>query len=209
VSQPLPKNASQNSRGNETSQDYVFHYKVDLESQKAPAYHHRLTELAGEILANLLNVIVPVETGRDVKVDSFRWLMDKEEVYQVFPRADSSPSPHESAESRQPPSSKTGAYDSAFQNASNAAFYEPRIDLIKKLIESLSALVEFEQDGQVVKVDGFRLKNLGDWLVPSTGDPSEVFEYAGSHCNCDCVFCCNKGNPPSVATGNNLDLVAI
>jgi len=205
VSQPLLKNASQNSRGNETSQDYVFHYEVDLESQKAPAYHHRLTELAREILANLLNVIVPVETGKDVKVDSFRWLMDKEEVYQVFPRADSSPSPHESAESRQPPSSKTGGHNSAFQSTSNAAFYEPRIDLIKKLIESLSALVEFEQDGQVVKVDGFRLKNLGDWLVPSTGDPSEVFEYAGSHCNCDCVFCCNKGNPPSVATGNNLD----
>ena len=198
------KNASQNSRGNETSHDYVFRYEVDLASQKTPAYHHRLTELAREILANLLNVIVPVESGRDVKVDSFRWLMNKEDVCQVFPRADSSPSPHESAESRQPPGSKTGGRDSAFQNASNAAFYEPRIDLIKKLIESLSALVEFEQDGQVVNVDGFRLKNLGDWLVPSTGDPSEVFEYTGSHCNCDCVFCCNKGNPPSVATCNNL-----
>lgn len=202
------RNASLNLRGDETSKDYIFHYKLDLESEKTPVYHHRLTELVRAILGSLLNVSMPLEARRDVKIDGFRWLIDKEKVYQVYPQTDSSSHSSEFAERGQGLSLKTRECSSAFQNASNAAFYEPRIDLIKKLVESLLTLIEFEQEGQVVKVDGFRLKNLQDWLVPSSGDPSGIFNYAGSHYNCDCIFCCNKGNPPSVATHDNLNRTA-
>jgi len=94
---------------------------------------------------------------------------------------------------------------SGYQNARNVAFYEPRIDLIKNLLEALLPLVELERDGQIMEVDGFRLRDLQDWLVPSSGDPGEVFDYAGRHCNCNCVFCCNRGIPPSVVTANNLN----
>ncbi len=90
----------------------------------------------------------------------------------------------------------------SFQDIRNASLYEPRIELIKKQLESLLSVVDLEKDGEVVEVDGFRLKNLKDWLSPSACDPTEIFGYAGSRCNCDCIFCCNKGNPPSLALGN-------
>ena len=89
-----------------------------------------------------------------------------------------------------------------FQSAQNAAFYEPRIDLIRKLAESLLALVEFESERKPVRIDGFRLRDLQDWLVPSLTDPTEVFDYAATRCTCDCVFCCNKGNPPFLAVSS-------
>jgi len=180
----LPRDANLNSEGNSVSPDYAFSYELNPESKSHPIYHHRLTELVRAILEDLLNVVMPLKAGEDVKVDGFRWLTDKENTYQVFPETDSN------------------------SRSSKTAFYEPRIDLIKKLTESLLSLVKFEQDGQTVKVDGFRLKNLQDWLVPSAGDPREVFEYTGRRCTCDCVFCCNKGNPPLVAVGNNLDRTA-
>ncbi|RLC70341.1 MAG: hypothetical protein DRI26_07350 [Chloroflexi bacterium] len=90
----------------------------------------------------------------------------------------------------------------SFQDIKNASLYEPRIEFIKKQLESLLSVVDLEKDGQVVQVDGFRLKNLKDWLSPSPCDPSEVFDYAGTRCDCDCLFCYNKGNPPSLALGN-------
>jgi len=201
----LLKNASLNLGGNKTSQDYVFSYKLDLESESRPVYHHRLAELVRVILENLLSVVMPLKVGEDMKIDSFRWLMDKESSYQIFPQTDSHSHTSDTAEREQGLGSRTGDGASASKNVSNTALYEPRVDLIKKLIESLLTLIEFEQEGQAVKVDSFRLKNLRDWLVPSAGDPREFFEYTGSHCNCDCIFCCNKGNPPSVAVSNDLD----
>ena len=90
----------------------------------------------------------------------------------------------------------------SFQDIQNAALYEPRIEFIKKQLESLLAIVDLEQDGEVVQIDGFRLKNLKDWLSPSPCDPAEVFEYAGTRCDCDCIFCYNRGNPSSLAMGN-------
>ena len=83
------RNANLNSRGDETSKDCVFRYRLDLEPGKTPVYHHRLAELVRATLDSLLNVVVPLEVGEDVKIDAFRWLMDKEKVYQVFPQSDS------------------------------------------------------------------------------------------------------------------------
>ncbi len=87
----------------------------------------------------------------------------------------------------------------AFQITGNTALYEPWIDLIRRQLERLLSLVELEQDGRPVTVDSFRLRNLADWLVPASVDPVAVIASAGSHCDLDCVFCYNKGNPPSLA----------
>ncbi|GAH32563.1 unnamed protein product [marine sediment metagenome] len=70
------------------------------------------------------------------------------------------------------------------------------MELIKRQLEGLLSVVELEADGAVAHVDGFRLKNLSDWLIPSSDDPGEILEYAASRCNCDCIMCYNKGNPP-------------
>ena len=189
----LPKRESPYLGVDETYQDYIYNFKLDSDSEGRPIYHYRLAELVRVTLESLLNIVVPLKADNDIKIDGFRWLMEKDDSYQVFPQTTS---PSYSSRS-------TGISTGTFQSASNAGFYEPRIDFIKKLIESLLPLIEFEKEGKVVTVDGFRLKNLRDWLVPSAGDPREVFEYTASHCNCDCIFCCNKGNPASVSPCHN------
>ena len=88
-----------------------------------------------------------------------------------------------------------------FQDVKNASLYEPRIEFIKAQLESLLSVANLEKDGKVVEIDGLRLKNLKDWLAPSACAPIEVFGYAGARCDADCVFCYNKGNPPSLALG--------
>lgn len=209
----MQRNASLNLKESEMSEDYVFRYKLDLESEKEKVYHHRPAELVRELLQALLDIITLAEAGKKVNIDSFRWLMDSGGSYQIFPEANDSPSQQSSRsessglpiEVKEAKASMLQGRTSSFQNAGNAALYEPRIDFIRKLMQSILSLVELEKEGQVVKVDSFRLKNPQDWLVPSSGDPSEVFEYAGSHCNCNCIFCCNKGNSPSVATASNLN----
>ncbi|MBI2864282.1 MAG: radical SAM protein [Chloroflexi bacterium] len=90
-----------------------------------------------------------------------------------------------------------------YRSGRNAALFEPRIELVRKQLLSLLSVVDLERDGEVVTVDGFRLKNLRDWVVPSSGDPLEVFGYAGSRCNVDCVFCYHKGDPPTLALGHD------
>jgi Radical SAM superfamily. len=192
------------------SGDYSFRYKLNLGSNKEGLYHHHPTEFVRQILQSILDIIVPLKAGDNVNIDGFRWIMDQERNYEIFPEANSS-LPQQSCRDESPSLpiearvSVPQHRSSSYQNARNAAFYESRIDLIKKLLEALLPLVELERDGQPTEVDGFRLRNLQDWLVPSSGDPSEVFDYTGSHCNCDCVFCCNKGNSPSVVTANNLN----
>lgn len=81
------------------------------------------------------------------------------------------------------------------QEIENARLFEPRVELIKRTMESLLSVVELEKDGNIVKIDGFRLKNLTEWLAPASGNPMEVLINAGSRCNLDCIFCYNKGNP--------------
>ncbi len=184
-------------------EDYVFRYKLNPESAvKTGAYQHRLTHLFTAILENLLNIIVPLRGSKDVKIDGFRWLMDRGECYQIFAEpVDSIKLPDQMGSFN---ADREFDENSAFQDARNAAFYEPRIDFVRRLIESLLGLIELERGGQKVEVDGFRLRNLEDWLVTTPGDPSEIFEYAGNRCNCDCVFCYNRGTPPSLALTTRL-----
>lgn len=176
---------------NKAPDDLMFRYPLARERRDESLYRTRPVELVRSALESLLNLVVLQHSGADVEIDSFRWLNATAAAYHIFAEpggvqceeADSSPH----------------GLDDGFKSAKNAAFYEPRIDLIKKLAESLLDLVEFESEGKVVKVDGFRLKDLQDWLAPSPADPAEVFDYAATRCPCDCVFCCNKGNPPSLA----------
>ena len=109
--------------------------------------------------------------------DGFKLLSDKSAIYEIEHSGEASSSP----------------------GLGSVVLYEPRIELIKRQLESLLSVVELEANGTVAHVDGFRLKNLSDWLVSGSGDPGEILEYAASRCNCDCIMCYNKGNPPSLA----------
>ncbi|MDH5364748.1 MAG: radical SAM protein [Dehalococcoidia bacterium] len=153
--------------------EYVFRYKLDR-GDRHPR-RNALVESIARQLRNLLDVVVLTRGGKELKVDGFKLLSDKASIYEIE---------HPEAASQS-------------QSLGSVVLYEPRIELIKRQLESLLSVVELEANGVVTHVDGFRLKTPSDWLCP--GDPSEILEYAASRCNCDCIMCYNKGNPPSIA----------
>jgi uncharacterized Fe-S cluster-containing radical SAM superfamily protein len=147
-----------------------------------------------KIWRSLLDVAVPCAGGEEVKIDGFKLLNNRDVTHNIFDGA------HRDG-GRRAADCRKGAMPcregpSSFQNIHSAALYEPRIHLIGLLLESLLNLIDLESDGSVVGIDGFRLKDPGQWTVPSACDPAEIFEYAGTRCNCDCVFCYLKGKPP-------------
>jgi hypothetical protein len=177
------------------SEDYIFRYPLQTKPEGDAEYQDPLIEMIRAQLASILNIITPLTGEKEQKIDGFKLLKDKVTSYTVFTeQPDKAGTPGTvTVRKRQ--------HKSYFQDARNASLYEPRIEYIKTLLESLLTVVELEKDGEPVEIDGFRLKNLRDWLVPSTCDPVEVFGVAGSRCDADCTFCYNKGNPSSLALG--------
>lgn len=177
------------------SEDYIFRYPLRLEPASNAMYPNATTEMIRAQLQSLLNVIVPVAGGKEVKIDGFKLLRDRNTVYDIFARK------HDKVQVRNASSETAYSEKTGYQDVKNAALYEPRIELIKTELESLLSVVNLENEGKVAEIDGFRLKNLRDWLVPSAGDPIEVFGYAGARCDADCIFCYNNGNPSSLSLG--------
>ncbi len=173
------------------SGDYVFRYPLALNQDREGFYHDRLTEMIRLQLASLLDLLIPLQQGKEVKIDGFKLLNQQDIAYEVFPQRE-----RQQTENEGEAASVSNLCPQCIQNAS---LYEPRIVLIKQQLESLLSVVELEKNGKRVEVDEFRLKNLQDWLVSSGGDPAEVFEHLATRCNCNCEFCYLKGNPPSVS----------
>jgi DNA repair photolyase len=145
-------------------------------------------------LNSLLNLLSLYQSGEEIKADGFRLMNEGQTLHSIF----SSAAPPE----RSSPSLPSPAGDkikAVFQSIQNAELYEPRIPHIKRVLESLLSVIVLESDGKPIKVDGFRLKDLDQWLVPSAGDPAEVFDHLATRCDCNCSFCYLKGNPPSLA----------
>jgi len=131
------------------------------------------SDLMGLHLRELLDLLVPMQRGREVVVDGYRPLNDRGAVYPLYP-------PEEAK--REEPSQPID-------------LYEPRIGYIRRLLESLLEVVELESDGQPVKIDGFRLRNLNQWLTRG-GGAGDIIAHAASRCNLSCRFCYNKDAPP-------------
>ena len=151
--------------------------------------HQPIVEFTRRQLHSLLSVVDLEKDGKVVQVDGFRLRKPEERPNAAVDRSQGGESGGVSRSA------------SSFQSIRNASLYEPRIELIKRQLESLLRVVQLESGGEAIEVDGFRLRNLKDWLSPSPCDPTEIFGYAGTRCNCDCVFCCNKGNPATLALG--------
>lgn len=84
-----------------------------------------------------------------------------------------------------------------YENIKSASTGEPRIKFIKTLLESILQLVDLEYQGDLVNVDGFRLKNLNLWKGPFQFDLWSLIGSPSSVCNLSCEFCFEKGNPPA------------
>lgn len=91
--------------------------------------------------------------------------------------------------------------DDGFIDIKTVMWSEARIPYIRKQLESLLSVVELEYQGKPVKVDGFRLRNVGQWKVPKCDDfdfVEDMLEYIGrmNRCRARCHFCFFHGNPP-------------
>lgn len=180
-----------------SSCDYIFRFKLDAIDKPGCPGMDRPTEMVKKLLGNLLNVVIPCAGTEEVKIDGFKLLNNREMIYKIFDetaRDETSPSTGRGEEK-----TSCGEKQLSFQNSKSAAFYEPRIHLIKLLLENILSLVNLEKSGSIVDIDGFQLKDPGDWMVSSDCQPEEIFEYAGSRCNCDCIFCYIKGMPPNLS----------
>jgi hypothetical protein len=186
--------------------DYIFRYP--LETREDASQRDALTEMIRVQLESLLRLLTLYRDGEEVKADGFRLMNEGETIHPIFPPQNDKES--DEAKVKVEGKDKAGGDPkpqpcspphpaASFQSARNAELYEPRIPHIKRVLESLLAVIALESNGEPVKVDGFRLKDLSQWLVPSAGDPAEVFDHLATRCDCDCSFCYLRGNPPSLA----------
>lgn len=81
------------------------------------------------------------------------------------------------------------------RNAASFAVIEPRIAHLKSEIERLLSLVELEQDGRPVKVNGFRLKDLSQWCSYTTNTAMNALTPISGLCNSRCDFCFEENIP--------------
>jgi hypothetical protein len=172
--------------------DYVFRYPLEESGMGGPDPLLEMIRIQTESLLNLFSLY---HQGEEVKVDGFRLMNEREIIHPLFRQDRGKPeAPPESADSTPQEGRKF-----SLQSARNAGLYEPRIPHIKRVLESLFSVVVLESRGKPVEIDGFRLKDLNHWLVPSVGDPAEVFDHLATRCDCSCSFCYLRGNPPSLA----------
>lgn len=71
--------------------DYVFRYRLEVEDKGEPIYHDPLVEMIREQMENLLNIVIPVEGQREVKIDGFKLLRDRERIYKIFAQEEENP----------------------------------------------------------------------------------------------------------------------
>ena len=188
--------------------DYTFRYPV--EAPAAGSRRDSLLEMIRTQLESLLSLLCLYQGGEEVKADGFRLMNEGESIHPIFPsgtdkaegkvevkvKAEVEP---KSEPQPQPQPQPWPQPATSFQSARNAELYEPRIPHIQRVLESLLSVIDLESNGKPVKVDGFRLRDLNHWLVPSFGDPAEVFDHLATRCDCNCSFCYLRGNPPSLA----------
>ncbi len=195
--------------------EYTFRYPV-----KAPESGSRrdsLVEMIRIQLESLLGLLSLYQGGDEVKADGFRLMNERQTVHPIFLPQSGKDKDEVEAEDKVKVEVKVKAEGepkpkpqpqpqpfTPFQSLRNAELYEPRIPHIQRVLESLLSVITLESNGKPVKVDGFRLKDLSHWLVPSAGDPAEIFDHLATRCDCDCSFCYLKGNPPSLALDQSI-----
>jgi hypothetical protein len=64
--------------------DYVFRYKLDGGTE--PVYSDPLLEMIRAQLESILDVVIPVEGQREVRIDGFKLLRDRSTVYRISPQ---------------------------------------------------------------------------------------------------------------------------
>jgi hypothetical protein len=150
-------------------EEYSFRFPIDSTSNSTM---NSLHDHFGVHLRELLRLLVPMEGDREARIEGYRMLNDMNTTFSLYP--------------------EEGEQDS--KNYGSLDLYEPRINYIRHLLESLLGIVDLEFHGKTLKVDGFRLKNLTQWLSPG-GGATDILAHVASRCNLNCRFCYNRGAP--------------
>ncbi|WP_298953752.1 radical SAM protein [uncultured Methylobacterium sp.] len=89
---------------------------------------------------------------------------------------------------------------------------EPRIALLARQWGLLSGFLKVERHAEGARseasIDGFALRDLEDWTIPSSGHPAEVYEYLARVCNVACKFCYLFGNPDQLAVARGKAVIS-
>jgi len=133
---------------------------------------HGLKDLFDTNLRELFRLLVPTKGEQELMADGYKLLNDRHTIHPLYP----------------PEGEKS------LQQSGPQDLYEPRISFIQHILESLLSIIDLEAKGETVHIDGFRLKNLKQWLG-SGGGASDILAHAASRCNLRCGFCYNQGTP--------------
>ena len=72
---------------------------------------------------------------------------------------------------------------------------EPRVEFVETMLKSVLSVVELEYEGKPVRVDGFRLRDPGQWRSAQETSLEKNLGSFSTVCNCKCAFCYEDGNP--------------
>ncbi|MDY6854681.1 MAG: radical SAM protein [Thermodesulfobacteriota bacterium] len=194
--------------------DYIFRYKLnEIGDQREERFCTSRSELLKNQIENILNMVILCNGSTELKIDGFKLLNDRDYIQKLFDSPETFNSKinepdtlfpslalhKKETEGYDPEGERGDASQYSLQHLKNAAFYEPTIEYIKRQLDSILRLIDLEYKGEVVSVDGFRLKDLSQWVEESCCDPADMLGYLATRCNCNCVFCYNKGYPSSLA----------
>jgi hypothetical protein len=73
---------------------------------------------------------------------------------------------------------------------------EPKVELTARLLQTVLKHTSFLNNAGTIPVSGFRLNNIKHWLHKSEDDVDSVINYLADTCNCNCINCHWKMNPP-------------
>jgi membrane-associated protease RseP (regulator of RpoE activity) len=151
--------------------EYQYRYPIDKDSD---ADQLNLVDLPGRHLRALLDLLTPTWKGEEVRIDGYRSLGEPDLVHPLFSEG----------------TRGFGGSDNRLD------IYEPRLSYLRKVIETLLSVVEFEYHQERIQIEGFRLKKPAQWLRPG-GGVSDILAQAATRCNLRCRFCYNLGSPPA------------
>jgi sulfatase maturation enzyme AslB (radical SAM superfamily) len=194
---------------------YIFRYSLaELPDDRETV---DFEEYARRLLASLLPLVELTQSGKPIEPDGFR--LRREDLAAAAPKPIFRDLPERPAQSTNPaaedghgtpsvvPALDAEAPTKRFRQTKDMQLLasvrssEPRIHMIAEHLEALLKITTLEAGQEAVAVDGFRLKDLEAWRIPSFGDPSEVYEHLSRVCNIKCEFCYLHGNPSNLAIG--------
>ncbi len=68
-------------------EDFVFRFDLSYVQSKG-LYNDPIVEMFREQIANILDIVILMEGGKEIKVDGFKFLNNSKIIYQIFHKPD-------------------------------------------------------------------------------------------------------------------------